>query len=363
MASPVEIETVFIPEDDQGVSGIDYMGRGTVCVSSQAGCSLGCTFCSTGRMALQRNLAPHEIVWQLLWVRKALGDLPPPPNAPNQEESPQLFPRSHGTVPLKAAQHAYRASNVVFMGQGEPLLNWRAVKRAASTMATAGGCAVAPRKLTISTSGIAPAIPKVRTELGVSLALSLHAPTDELRSQLMPINRYHPLDHVMKAVKQYSVAQGPSDPAKPKVTSLAGSSGTDSSRRDDESTVAAPAKPGASDAGPGAKKQAKPRRVLIEYVMIRGVNDSPEHARQLGSLVQEHGLNAHVNLLPFNPFAGTDGDGDATIAGDDLSAEAESGMPARDSSDDASGSGGIIGDAADPSTYAPSPRESLLAFS
>ena len=195
-------------------------------------------------------------------------------------------------------------------------------------MISSRGCGIAPRKLTISTSGIAPAIPRVRTRLGVSLALSLHAPNDDLRTKLMPINRFHSLDSVMKAVSEYSTAVGP------------GEMGTS---------------PGSPTGNTG--NTSKRRRVLIEYVMIQGVNDEEEHARQLGQLLREHDINAHVNLLPFNPFAGTNED--------EAEAEAEDGKlnaSKSESKNNHESSPLARGQADDPSSFAPSSRERLQAF-
>lgn len=204
------IETVLIPETS----------RNTLCVSSQAGCALACRFCLTGRQGFSRNLSAAEIVGQLRQARAA---------------------------------DARRITNVVLMGMGEPLLNLDAVLTALSVMTDPLGYALAPRRVTVSTAGIVPAMARLTAGANVSLAVSLHAPTDELRDSLMPVNRKYPLSELLAACRRHL--------------------------------------------------RARPRAfVTFEYVMLRGVNDSPSQAKALVRLL--HGTRCKVNLIPFNIFAG-----------------------------------------------------------
>ncbi|MBB3999976.1 23S rRNA (adenine(2503)-C(2))-methyltransferase RlmN [Aureimonas pseudogalii] len=226
---PVEIETVYIPEE----------GRGTLCVSSQVGCTLTCTFCHTGTQRLVRNLEPGEIVSQLLTARARLGDFP-------DAATPQ-----GAIVPSEGRL----VSNVVMMGMGEPLYNYDNVKSALGVVSDGDGLALSRRRITLSTSGVVPMIPRTGEEMGVMLAISLHAVTDELRDVLVPINKKYPLNELMAACRAY---------------------------------------PGLSNA----------RRITFEYVMLKGVNDSLADARQLVRLL--HGIPAKINLIPFNPWPGTD---------------------------------------------------------
>ena len=208
------IETVFIPET----------GRGTLCVSSQVGCALECPFCSTGRQGFNRNLTVAEIIGQLWWANRALG----------------ATPRGERVV-----------SNVVMMGMGEPLANFDNVVSAMKIMLDDHGYGLSRRRVTLSTSGMVPAIDRLAAQLPVALAVSLHAPDDELRDRLVPINRKYPLNELMAACKRY-VKVAPRD------------------------------------------------FVTFEYVMLQGVNDSVEQARQLVALVE--GVSCKFNLIPFNPF-------------------------------------------------------------
>jgi len=208
------IETVFIPETD----------RGTLCVSSQVGCALECAFCSTGRQGFNRNLSVAEIIGQLWWANKALGH----------------DPRGERVI-----------SNVVLMGMGEPLANFDNVVSAMRIMLDDNAYGLSRRRVTLSTSGIVPAIDRLAAELPVALAVSLHAPDDELRDRLVPINRKYPLKSLMAACKRY-IKVAPRD------------------------------------------------FVTFEYVMLDGVNDSVEHARQLIPLVK--GVHCKFNLIPFNAF-------------------------------------------------------------
>ena len=225
---PVEIETVYIPEE----------GRGTLCVSSQVGCTLTCTFCHTGTQRLVRNLEPSEIVGQVLTARERLGDFP-------DASTPQ-----GAIVPSEGRL----VSNVVMMGMGEPLYNYDNVKSALSVVSDGDGLALSKRRITLSTSGVVPMIPKTGEEMGVMLAISLHAVTDEMRDVLVPINKKYPIKELMDACRAY---------------------------------------PGLSNA----------RRITFEYVMLKGVNDSLADARELVRLLK--GIPAKINLIPFNPWPGS----------------------------------------------------------
>src|SRR5580700_5607047 len=212
------VETVHIPESD----------RGALCVSSQVGCTLPCTFCHTGTQRLVRNLTAAEIVAQVMIARDALGEWPSP------QEDRQL-------------------TNIVLMGMGEPLYNYDNVAAALKIVMDPEGLAISRRKITLSTSGVVPAIARCGAELGVNLAVSLHAVTDELRERLVPLNKKYPIAELLEACRNY---------------------------------------PGSSNA----------RRITFEYVMLRGVNDSPSEARELVRLLR--GIPAKVNLIPFNPWPG-----------------------------------------------------------
>ncbi len=214
------IETVFIPEDD----------RGTLCVSSQVGCALECTFCSTGRQGFNRNLTVAEIVGQL-WI--AQHSLKTEPN------------RSTGAIDPRPV------SNVVMMGMGEPLANFENVVTALHVMLDDHAYGLSRRRVTVSTSGIVPAMDRLAERCPVALAVSLHAPNDALRDQLVPINRKYPLAELMAACRRYLV-HAPRD------------------------------------------------FITFEYVLLAGVNDTPAHARQLVELVRD--VPCKFNLIPFNPF-------------------------------------------------------------
>jgi len=213
-----EVETVHIPEAD----------RGTLCVSSQVGCTLNCSFCHTGTQRLVRNLGAAEIVGQIMVARDALGEWPSPPT------DRQL-------------------TNIVLMGMGEPLYNYENVAAALKIVMDPEGLAVSRRKITLSTAGVVPMLSRVGAELGVNLAVSLHAVSDELRDELVPLNRKYPLRELLDACRSY---------------------------------------PGSSNA----------RRITFEYVMLKGVNDSPAEAKELVRLLR--GIPAKVNLIPFNPWPG-----------------------------------------------------------
>jgi 23S rRNA (adenine2503-C2)-methyltransferase len=213
-----EAETVFIPEED----------RGALCISSQVGCTLTCKFCHTGTQLLVRNLTAGEIVGQLMVARDSYGEWPDP-------KGDRLL------------------SNIVMMGMGEPLMNYGEVAKALKIIMDAEGIAISKRRITLSTSGVVPLIRRCGEELGVKLAISLHAVTDELRDEIMPINKKYPLAELMAACRDY---------------------------------------PGADNA----------RRITFEYVMLKGVNDSPADAHALTRLVK--GIPAKFNLIPFNPWPG-----------------------------------------------------------
>jgi len=226
-----EIECVYIPEAD----------RGTLCVSSQVGCTLNCTFCHTGTMALVRNLTAAEIVGQVLVARDRLGDFPggtPPDDG--------------GLVPSGEGVRA--VSNIVFMGMGEPLYNFDAVRDAVAILTDGDGLSISRRRITVSTSGVVPEMERLGAECGTMLAVSLHATTDALRDRLVPLNRKYPIARLIAACRGY---------------------------------------PGASNA----------RRITFEYVMLKGVNDTPAEARALVRLLK--GLPAKINLIPFNPWPGS----------------------------------------------------------
>lgn len=228
------IETVYIPET----------GRGTLCVSSQVGCALECRFCATGRQGFNRNLTTAEIIGQLWWVNKAL--------------------RGQGSAERPI-------TNVVLMGMGEPLLNFDHVVRALDLMLDDDSYGLSRRRVTLSTSGIVPAIDRLRERCPVALAVSLHAPDDELRNQLVPINRKYPLKALMAACRRY---------------------------------VEAGEKAGRGEAAPAPHKWQRPGAprdfVTFEYVMLAGVNDSLSHAEALIELTRD--VPCKFNLIPFNPF-------------------------------------------------------------
>ncbi len=220
-APGIEIETVYIPD----------VGRaGALCVSSQVGCTLNCTFCHTGTQKLVRNLTAAEIVAQVQVARDDLGEWPSP-------------------------KEDRRLSNIVFMGMGEPLYNLDHVADAVDIIADGEGIAISRRRITVSTSGVVPMIPELGERTQTMLAISLHATNDPLRDVLVPLNKKYPLAELMAAIRAY---------------------------------------PGLSNA----------RRVTFEYVMLKGVNDSVEEARALLNLIK--GIPAKINLIPFNPWPGTD---------------------------------------------------------
>lgn len=210
------IETVFIPDGR----------RGTLCVSSQIGCALDCSFCSTGKQGFNRNLSTAEIVGQLWNAARSFG-------------------------PVRIDQER-PITNIVFMGMGEPLMNFDNVVRACDLMMDDFGYGISKRRLTVSTAGLVPALDQLGDVTDVSLALSLHAPNDALRNELVPLNKKYPINEVLDACRRYL-----------------------------------------------GKLQDK-RRVTVEYTLIEGVNDQPEHARELIKVLR--GLPCKLNLIPFNPF-------------------------------------------------------------
>ncbi len=219
-APGVEVETVYIPD----------VGRaGALCVSSQVGCTLNCTFCHTGTQALVRNLTAGEIVAQVQVARDDLGE-------------------------WMAGEGERRLTNIVFMGMGEPLYNLDAVADAIDIIADEQGIAISRRRITVSTSGVVPQIRELGARTGAMLAISLHATNDALRDELVPLNRRYPIAQLLAAIRAY---------------------------------------PGLSNA----------KRVTFEYVMLKGVNDSPAEARALVKLLA--GIPAKINLIPFNPWPGT----------------------------------------------------------
>jgi 23S rRNA (adenine2503-C2)-methyltransferase len=226
---PHEVECVYIPET----------GRGTLCVSSQVGCTLNCTFCHTGTQRLVRNLTAGEIVGQIMVARDRLGDWPgqrPPHDA--------IVPTDGGRF----------VTNIVMMGMGEPLYNFEAVRDALLIVADNEGIAISRRKITVSTSGVVPNIQRTGDEIGVMLAVSLHAVRDDLRDELVPLNRKYPIGMLLDACRNY---------------------------------------PGLTNA----------KRITFEYVMLKGVNDSLADAKALVRLLA--GIPAKINLIPFNPWPGT----------------------------------------------------------
>ena len=223
-----EVECVYIPEVD----------RGTLCISSQVGCTLNCTFCHTGTQKLVRNLTPQEIAGQVMLARDRLGDWPG-----RTRPTDGLIPDGERAI-----------TNVVLMGMGEPLYNFDNVRDAIEIIADGDGLSLSKRRITLSTSGVVPEIPRWGAEAGTMLAISLHAVRDELRDTLVPLNKKYPIAELLQACRDY---------------------------------------PGLSNA----------RRITFEYVMLDGVNDSLADARALVKLLA--GIPAKINLIPFNPWPGT----------------------------------------------------------
>ncbi len=226
MSDGQQIETVYIPEEN----------RGTLCVSSQVGCTLTCRFCHTGTQPLVRNLGAHEILQQIMHARDVLG------------EWPKVNEKS-------GAQQGRDLTNIVMMGMGEPLYNYDNVAQALRICMDEDGLSISKRRITLSTSGVVPQIVQCGTELGVNLAISLHAPNNELRSSIMPINNKYPLEELLAACREY----------------------------------------------PGTSEN---RKITFEYVMLAGVNDSDACAHELVDIL--YGIPAKVNIIPFNKWPNSD---------------------------------------------------------
>jgi len=231
-----DFEMVFIPDAD----------RGTLCVSSQVGCTLNCTFCHTGTMKLVRNLTPGEIVGQVMLARDALGE----------------WPKGRMDVAEEEDEAEYTAdgrllTNIVMMGMGEPLYNFDNVRDALKLVMDGDGLALSKRRITLSTSGVVPMMERCGEEIGVNLAVSLHAVTKPVRDEIVPLNRKYGIEQLLEACAAY---------------------------------------PGSSNA----------RRITFEYVMLRDKNDSDEDARELVRLIKQYRLPAKVNLIPFNPWPGAE---------------------------------------------------------
>jgi 23S rRNA (adenine2503-C2)-methyltransferase len=225
---PHDVECVYIPDTE----------RGTLCVSSQVGCTLTCTFCYTGTQRLVRNLTAGEIVGQVMAARDRLGDWPG-----GTRPTDGVVPTGERCI-----------TNIVMMGMGEPLYNFEAVRDAILIMADGEGICISKRRITLSTSGVVPMIERAGNEIGCMLAVSLHAVRDDLRNELVPLNRKYPIAELLKACRNY---------------------------------------PGVSNA----------RRITFEYVMLKGVNDSIDDAKALVRLLK--GIPAKINLIPFNPWPGS----------------------------------------------------------
>ncbi len=224
-----EVECVYIPEND----------RGTLCVSSQVGCTLTCSFCHTGTQQFVRNLTVQEIIAQAIIARERLGDFPGRP------------PPEDGLIPSAGERFV---SNIVFMGMGEPLYNFDNVSDAVAVLSDGDGLSLSKRRITVSTAGVVPRLNDLGAKTGAMLAVSLHAVRDDLRDKLVPLNKKYPIAALLQACRTY---------------------------------------PGSSNA----------RRITFEYVMLKGINDSPAEARELVRLLK--GLPAKINLIPFNPWPGT----------------------------------------------------------
>ncbi len=224
-----EFEMVFIPDAD----------RGTLCVSSQVGCTLNCRFCHTGTMALVRNLDPGEIVGQVMLARDALGE----------------WPRTGDQADGNYQSEGRMLTNIVMMGMGEPLYNFDNVRDALKIVMDGDGLGLSRRRITLSTSGVVPMMARAGAEIGVNLAVSLHAVTKEVRDEIVPLNRKYGIEQLLEACAAY---------------------------------------PGANNA----------RRITFEYVMLKDKNDSDDDARALVRLIRRYKLPAKVNLIPFNPWPG-----------------------------------------------------------
>jgi 23S rRNA (adenine2503-C2)-methyltransferase len=229
-----DFEMVFIPDAD----------RGTLCVSSQIGCTLNCRFCHTGTMRLVRNLTPGEIVGQVMLARDALGEWPK-----GRMDMPD------GENPAEYTADGRLLTNIVMMGMGEPLYNFENVRDALRLVMDGDGLALSRRRITLSTSGVVPMMARCGEEIGVNLAVSLHAVNKAVRDEIVPLNRKYGIEELLEACAAY---------------------------------------PGASNA----------RRITFEYVMLKDKNDSDDDARELVRLIRQYDLPAKVNLIPFNPWPG-----------------------------------------------------------
>jgi len=229
------IESVFIPEDD----------RGTLCISSQAGCNVACRFCSTGHQGFNRNLTTAEIIGQLWWARRELMQ---------DQASARLVAEPDATGLAVTSADPRVISNVVMMGMGEPLLNYEPVVAAVKLMLDDNAYGLSRRRVTVSTSGVVPMMDRLSQDCPVALAVSLHAPNDALRDQLVPLNKKYPLEELLSACERYL-------------------------------------------------KFAPRDFITFEYVMLDGVNDTDQHARELIQIARR--LHCKFNLIPFNPFPGS----------------------------------------------------------
>ncbi len=242
-ADSQDYEMVFIPDED----------RGTLCISSQVGCTLNCRFCHTGTMRLVRNLTPGEIVGQVMLARDALGEWP---------KGVMDFVDDEEAENTKEYNQAYKSdgrllTNIVLMGMGEPLYNFENVRDAMKIVMDGDGLALSRRRITLSTSGVVPMIARAGAEINVNLAISLHAVNKETRDEIVPLNRKYSIEELLQACADY---------------------------------------PGANNA----------RRITFEYVMLKDKNDSDQDARELVNLLRNYDLPAKVNLIPFNPWPGSD---------------------------------------------------------
>ena len=239
-----DFEMVFIPDET----------RGTLCVSSQVGCTLNCTFCHTGTMRLVRNLTPGEIVGQVMLARDALGEWPKGSMAgfgPDDDDLDDDEDEPGGDYSAKGRL----LTNIVMMGMGEPLYNFDNVRDALRLVMDGDGLGLSRRRITLSTSGVVPMIERCGAEIGVNLAVSLHAVTKEVRDEIVPINRKYGIEELLEACAQYP-------------------------------------------------RSSNSRRITFEYVMLKDKNDSDEDARELIRLIKHYKLPAKVNLIPFNPWPG-----------------------------------------------------------
>src|ERR1700712_5600279 len=240
-----DFEMVFIPDTD----------RGTLCVSSQVGCTLNCRFCHTGTMRLVRNLDAGEIVGQVMLARDSLGEWPPTAAAQQSAKIAEQHANGDAEQPSSYDPEGRMLSNIVMMGMGEPLYNFDNVRDALKIVMDGDGLGLSRRRITLSTSGVVPMMARAGEEIGVNLAVSLHAVTKEVRDEIVPINRKYGIEELLQACADY---------------------------------------PGANNA----------RRITFEYVMLKDKNDSDEEAHELVRLIRKYRLPAKVNLIPFNPWPG-----------------------------------------------------------